>query len=1046
MKHALPLFALLCCLAPGLTAAKVRPPAPFVACRPGAAAPAEIVLQYDPATKAGADWAEVGAAKWHESTPPIVAGRAARYLQDGLQRMTGKVFPIASRADLSRGIVLTLLRNAPAGIRGDAAVRRALQPDAKDQYAANEAFFLRSERGRVLLVANTPDGLLAGAVELLESVGYEILGMGVDWIHAPDFTRAPLAFALERAGRPSFYQRNLWVTSGQPIGNGTLMGGLTDPADEPVDVSYIRWTIGSRQLGKSMPDFPGHALQAYHRQILDAMRARGAAEGFLARMSLGLEADRPAAGPEQQGRWWINTDPKGTPGSEKFAYCDGKSWQAAADINYFGSNIDLSVPFVREIVFADMKAKAAAAFAAHPDDPFIFPMEAEDGAPGNAALGELMKYPDWYPEYRAREGMPLGKPYLLHGFRGLNQPAEIWDPTAASDTMFGFADWLLHEFDKWIDSLPPAERVTATGTAKKALARCSLYSYNYHDVPPNFNPDQRIRVSIAPFPKHRGLGKWEKLATQEDVARAFQILLPREPSGDYSFYSEALYWDLGPEGIPPGWDQSAAALAAAYRRAYDAGYRGIVRETDFNFGKYGPGYYLTAKILWNVNLGAKGLDAMRDRWLQRAFGSAWREMKAYYDFFTPAGLRPNAPNNWARAIRLLDAAGRRIDGTREPAAQRRIDDVKQYWYGHYLLDGGRYPVQSPEVREFLWKAQMSYMTCLYMVVQQHFKAAHYAPVKDLAGPEFSAGPAHYSHAETQRWWAKVLDCWKITPVIRFAETALANGTPAKRVDLNDLVAVKELQSAIPEAPFFYNSSYMPCPTVLQAARAKGETLGFTLAWPYDPASNDYDAKKLPYGAEIWNPAARRWEPWIDRTLVFARSQERANPQGRKYQVAEVRVAAPRPGVYRFDFGRGGNLATLASLAVDPLAGTMGAPVGFTYCTNAVGLTQAPVYLYLPKGTKRLDMEVWDNSIVKELQLYTGLPAGTLTPSRKIDIHGMGTKTIALQPGEAGTVAMLSGYNFNFPYLYSVPTLWAKSPAALLVPRAIAEADGLTILK
>ena len=46
----------------------------------------------------------------------------------------------------------------------------------------------------------------------------------------------------------------------------------------------------------------------------------------------------------------------------------------------------------------------------------------------------------------------------------------------------------------------------------------------------------------------------------------------------------------------------------------------------------------------------------------------------------------------------------------------------------------------------------------------------------------------------------------------------------------------------------------------------------------------------------------------------------------------------------------------------------------------------------------------------------------------------------------GSLAMIQGDNFFFPFVYSVPTLWAKSPGALLVPRGIAEADGLTIVK
>jgi hypothetical protein len=67
-------------------------------------------------------------------------------------------------------------------------------------------------------------------------------------------------------------------------------------------------------------------------------------------------------------------------------------------------------------------------------------------------------------------------------------------------------------------------------------------------------------------------------------------------------------------------------------------------------------------------------------------------------------------------------------------------------------------------------------------------------------------------------------------------------------------------------------------------------------------------------------------------------------------------------------------------------------------------------------------------------------------SRKVSIGFMGVHAIALEPGEDGSLAMIHGDNFFFPFMYSVPTLWAKSPGALLVPRGIAEADGLTIVK
>ncbi len=1034
--------AQIAALAPAAAPAR---PAKFVASspEPGFQLP-PIVLQHDSAAKTGVDWAQVNHPRWFEATPPVMLGRAASYLREGLERMTGQRLPVVSQVDLSAGIVLVLLRNAPEDIRNDAEVQRALRAYRDDPYAANEAFFIRSEPKRILLVANTVDGLLDAVVELLESVGYEVLGMGPNWIHTPDYRQRPLVFALKRAGRPSYYLRWLHATSGQGYGNGTIISGLTDPADETVDVSNWRWQIGTRMVMQSMPPFPGHALQRFHPAVAQHMARTGVTEGILApRTNVGPLAQRPAARPENNGWIWIRTNPPAQGGAGERYLSDGKTWLLLTP-GQCGWNLDLSVAFVRQVVFEKMVKDAITAFEKSPDDPVIFGMDAEDGAPGNAMLVERMKHPNWYPQYRARQGLAFGRPYALHGFKGLNQPKERWDPAAASDHMFGFASWLLHEFDKWIDALPKDQQVTSTGKSKKDLIRCSFYSYNYHDVPPNFNPDPRIRVMIAGYPKHRGMGKWERFATHEDVAAAFKIMLPRKPSGDYRIMSMAYHRDEGPIGIPPARNGSPAHIAEDLRHAYDAGFRAMRVETDYNFGKYGLAYYLMMKMLWNANLTAADLDAIRDRWLRRAFGSAWRQMKAYYDFMLLDNYPVNAPRTWAQAIRLIDAADRKLDGANEPDAQRRIDDVKQYWYYHYLADSGKYTKDSPRFREYLWKGQMSYMVAMHMVARRDFDVNKRNGVRDAVGPRINSGPAHYTHAETQTWWPEVLDHWQVTPVTRFVQTSLSDGRPAKSVDRNDLVMVAEFQDTSHDAPFIYNS-YLPVP-FLMVAHQKGEPLGFRLTWPFKPNDRHYAARKLPYGVDIWNPAAKIWNPWIDRTMVTEQSREATDARGNKIQVVNVRLKAPRPGTYRFDIGPGGNLANLGSPAYDPSSGKYSGTVGFTYFTEATGFTQSPVYFYIPKATKSLDLEVWDHRNGKYIQLYRGLPVDSPTPSRRIDVSAMGTYTIDLEPDEDGTVASITGNLFAFPYFYSVPTFWAKSPTALLVPRGIAEADGLTIMQ
>jgi len=1041
MKQIFALLLLVCGLAAFAAPMKPAdmPAAPFVAVAPGVTA--EIVLQYDPVAKTGFDWEKAKGLTWYDGTPANHIKYAVNFLTDGLRRMTGKDLPVVSRNDLSRGIVLTLLSAAPATLRKDPEIVDALRNTGEDGYNDHEAFFIRSEGKRVLLIANTAEGLANAVTELLESVDYEVLGMGPDWIYVPDYHQRPLVFSVKKAGRPSFYIRGLSGTSGQTYGVGTLFTNkLNDPTDELVDVSYNRWLIGTHMRTASMPGFPGHAMQGFHRDVVAAMRKQHITDGFLVpKCTLGMDADRPTAGPDNNGQMWIDTDAADPLDKSRVFISDGKTW-AIQSLYEIGANLDLSVPLVREVVFNRMKQESESFFTQHPEDVFVYGTDPEDGG-GYAALDKLLKNQNWYPDYLAGEGLKLDKPYVLNGFFGLDQPKEMWDPIFASDHVFGFDNWLLREYDKWIAAKPAAEQVTASGKKKIEQVRLSNYSYNYHDVPPNFNLDPRIRIMIASYPKHRGAGKWKNYLSHVDLAKAYQKMLPREPSGDYLILSLAALSDLGVGGIAPSWSNSAEYIHQEYGTEYHAGMKAICAEMDFNFGRMGLGYYMISKMLWNANLTTAQLDILRNRWFQRAYGSGWREMKMYYDRMQPENYPVNAPNVWARVIRYIDAAEKKIDPVREAGALRRLDDLKQFWYLHYLEDVGKATPASRELKEFAWKGQMSYITAMHAVTRMIFKTNDAA---EAAGPEFNTGPAHYTHEETQAWWKLVVDHWQPTPVTLFADVTLADGKKGKEIDQNDLVLVKEFQCDIPDDRFWYNSGFQKPVKFLTTARKADDEIGFQFIWPYNPNDGYYLQKDVPYGVDYWNATKKAWEPIVDKTMTVKRSEE-VEFNKTKYQLVAVRLKAAKPGTYRFDVGYGGNVSPFSSLDYDQKTGKYLGDIrgGFTYFLNAEGWTQSPVYLYLPKGLKSLDLETWDTYGAKTLTLFNTLPAKGLKAARTVDISKMGTHTVELKPGEDGTVAMISGNGFAFPYMYSVPSLWAKTPRVLLVPRGIAKADGLT---
>jgi hypothetical protein len=1012
----------------------------------------EIVVQHDPVAGAGFDWPTIAGKRIVRADSPehrILHG--VQYLQEALGKLTGREPPIRSRRDLSRGIIVTLLKNAPAEVQNDPAVKAALGNDGSDAYNDREAFFCRSEPERLLIVANTADGLAVAMPALLETVGYEVLGMGPNWVHVPREFRERPEFDVALAGRPSFYIRSLWATTGQDRGVGTICGWdgfkLSDPADEPVERSWSRWAIAMRGRSQSMPKFPGHALYFYHKQASAEMVATGSTVGFLVPQThLGLDAARPAASEANAGHLWLNTDGADKWGRVQAFVSNGREWRLQ-DVNGYTVNLDFTAPLGRRLILDELKRKAEEHFAGPtPDEPLIFGTDPEDGS-GIKNIGTLSRpeHRNWYLEETAQQGVAWPQPYVLHGYRGVNQPQEIFDPTSVTDQVFGLNNWLLREFDRWIESLPEQERVTASGRSKKELVRCSLLSYNYHDVPPHFNLDPRIRVMIAGYPKHRGLGEWKNFATNHEMAAAFQVMLPREPSGVYRIMSYALN-DYGMDGLPAKWNAAPERIVAEIHSAYDAGIRALSYETDFNFGKFGLLYYLQGKMLWNAKLTTAELTALRERWLQRAYGSGATAMREYHDFLLPDNFPANAPGTWAKAIRFIEAADAKIAPDREPDAQRRLDDLKQFWLYYYLVDSGAAEQKTPEFMEFTWKGQMSYMTAMHMVFNRHLELRSDRTHR-LVAPELSGGPAHYTTAETAVWWKKILNHWPLAPVSYFADAVLADRSRGRTVDLNDLIPIAEFAAFSGTGkPFSFNSVYAPNVVFLTSARA-GEEFGAKLAWPMGPVPFTQGPKEVPFGIEYWDRQSKQWTEVVDLTLSTVASQTVANTSDAKPRhVAEIRHRATRSGTYRVEIGRGGVSAHLASSGFNVATQQYDSRRPLTFASRPGGHTQDPAYFYLPRGTKTLDLETWDKTERKRVEFLQYVPGKGLVVARTIDISRRGTHRIPLLANEGGTLARISGNGFAFPLLYSVPQLWAKSPAELLVPRKIVLADRLTAVE
>ena len=252
---------------------------------------------------------------------------AVRYLSDAIHRMTGARPATVGGHDYpaTNAIVLTTLsaleqaNNVPDDLLAKA--KQALAVQRRAALHANEAYYIHTESNAVYVVANQMQGLPHGVVELLlgdnavspqYQIGYEKLGMGPNWTYVPDFTRKPLVFNMEYAGRPGLFCRGLGPTRGEfpappappsptrPSGTRSRRGCLRRTSRWSSATSTGRWD-SVLTAGRRRGPCRVRTLEHFGPTVAANMLATGSDKGFLCVTKLGLDAARPPATPEYAG-------------------------------------------------------------------------------------------------------------------------------------------------------------------------------------------------------------------------------------------------------------------------------------------------------------------------------------------------------------------------------------------------------------------------------------------------------------------------------------------------------------------------------------------------------------------------------------------------------------------------------------------------------------------------------------------------------------------------------------------------------------------------
>ena len=482
------------------------------------------------------------------------------------------------------------------------------------------------------------------------------------------------------------------------------------------------------------------------------------------------------------------------------------------------------------------------------------------------------------------------------------------------------------------------------------------------------------------------------------------------------FYDYFSVWPWDYDQFPGGRVNDTNYLRTQIPRYRAAGGTSLDCESSANWGLHGRGYYLANKLMWDPKA---DVDALLADFHDKAFGPAAAAMARYYDRMDKGNRPLVSAHLLAMGYRDVEEASKLAAD--RPDVQARLDHVKQYLRSVHLrwIEGGA-PDKAAKRAATLaaltqgHRTRYAYMTH-YVAIRGGWAATAAAEFGEPSwawDPNNPAAPKPpwmvdkpYTREETEAEFREGLAFFQPDPVEerQFSSDLVPVDFPAPAQPADAAAAppppppVESVQTYILTVPYVLYS-------------VAGEPLEFTLV-----------AGTIAHYRDM---APTRW------TVTDAAGKrvgtDRIPLDG---QPRPLSVAVPGPGLYR--------------LEVDAMAGWQIRVAPGRRASVALERAKSPdhaawmqpMHFYVPKGTRELHYYWYgqphrvhgpDGAILKEVAtrgefVKVPVPAGA---------DGKPWHFSQIMPGTL--------------WLFNAPNYLAASPAALLVPRELAEADGLPV--
>ncbi len=531
-----------------------------------------------------------------------------------------------------------------------------------------------------------------------------------------------------------------------------------------------------------------------------------------------------------------------------------------------------------------------------------------------------------------------------------------------------------------------------------------IYAYNYHSPPPSVTVDPHVVVSVATAFIKEGLKVEDLLAGWSKQGATLGI---RE-------YYSVNTWDRDLPARSRGGN--LAYLRRTIPEFHARGARFLSAESSDNWGPNGLGYYLAARMLWDVDE-AKNIDALTDDFLSRCFGPAEQPMREFYRQLDGSHAHLVFDDQVGRMFRSLDEARRLIgeeaDNEQRQQIEARLNDL--VLYTRYVDLFHRYSITEGAERQAAFEAMLRHAYRMRRSMMVHVKAIYRDVVARDKNVSIPAGST-WNVAEADNPW-KSSEPFARTEFGEFVREGIERYS---LVDLdfepvefsNDLVSADPLkleEVVAGSAPRGRGKRTYYALVERGRAAIELQITGGLIKHYRDRGNVRVELHKLGGASESGQ-----------REQLIATDQS-VPPDGVKRTVS---LPVKEAGLYRIDLSDGGDLTS-----VDWAKGQR---ISFHSSLDAPISTHGrwSLYFYVPRGTKVIGLYGNGEATIQN-------PAGETVFS--LDQRTPGYHSIPVEPGTDGKLWKVHHASAEIRLL-TVPPYLARSPGELLLPREVIEQD------